>query len=111
MWLRPRSFPDRELLRQAALLLEHENARLFGRLESLAAELREARGFCWGFQSQRGPMKVTPGGHGGRLHFVERVLTLGAIRFGLPVLRLGFGKRPACLVDGLVFVLASVDPW
>jgi transposase len=35
---------DIERLRQAALLLEHEHARLFGRLESLASELREARG-------------------------------------------------------------------
>ncbi len=35
---------DIERLRQVAFLLEHENARLFGRLESLAAELREARG-------------------------------------------------------------------
>jgi len=35
---------DIERLRQAALLLERENARLFGRLETLAAELREARG-------------------------------------------------------------------
>ncbi len=35
---------DIERLRQAALLLERENARLFRRLETLAAELREARG-------------------------------------------------------------------
>jgi transposase len=35
---------DIERLRQAALLLEHENARLFRRLETLVAELREARG-------------------------------------------------------------------
>jgi len=35
---------DIERLRQAALLLEQENARLFRRLERLAAELREARG-------------------------------------------------------------------
>jgi transposase len=35
---------DIERLRQAALLLEQENARLFCRLETLAAELREARG-------------------------------------------------------------------
>ena len=31
---------DIERLRQAALLLEHENARLFRRLETLVAELR-----------------------------------------------------------------------
>ena len=35
---------DIERLRQAALLLEQENARLFHRLETLASELREARG-------------------------------------------------------------------
>ena len=35
---------DIERLRQAALLLEQENARLFRRLERLVAELREARG-------------------------------------------------------------------
>ncbi len=35
---------DIERLRQAALLLEQENARLFRRLETLATELREARG-------------------------------------------------------------------
>ncbi len=35
---------DIERLRQAALLLEQENARLFHRLEMLAGELREARG-------------------------------------------------------------------
>ncbi|MCP5039605.1 MAG: hypothetical protein GY944_01165, partial [bacterium] len=35
---------DIERLRQAALLLEQENARLFHRLESLASELRDARG-------------------------------------------------------------------
>jgi transposase len=35
---------DIERLRQAALLLEQENARLFRRLETLVAELREARG-------------------------------------------------------------------
>ncbi len=35
---------DIERLRQAALLLEQENARLFQRLETLAGELREARG-------------------------------------------------------------------
>ncbi len=35
---------DIERLRQAALLLEQENARLFHRLERLAGELREARG-------------------------------------------------------------------
>ncbi len=35
---------DIERLRQAALLLEQENERLFRRLETLAAELREARG-------------------------------------------------------------------
>jgi hypothetical protein len=35
---------DIERLRQAALLLEQENARLFHRLETLAVELREARG-------------------------------------------------------------------
>ncbi len=35
---------DIERLRQVALLLERENARLFRRLETLAAELREARG-------------------------------------------------------------------
>jgi hypothetical protein len=35
---------DIERLRQAALLLEQENARLFQRLKRLAAELREARG-------------------------------------------------------------------
>ena len=35
---------DIERLRQAALLLEQENARLFQRLERLAGELREARG-------------------------------------------------------------------
>jgi hypothetical protein len=35
---------DIERLRQAALLLEQENARLFRRLEKLAGELREARG-------------------------------------------------------------------
>ena len=35
---------DIERLRQAALLLEQENGRLFQRLERLAGELREARG-------------------------------------------------------------------
>ncbi len=35
---------DIERLRQAALLLEQENARLFQRLETLAGELCEARG-------------------------------------------------------------------
>jgi transposase len=35
---------DIERLRQAALLLEQENARLFQRLERLAGELHEARG-------------------------------------------------------------------
>jgi transposase len=35
---------DIERLRQAALLLEQENAPLFQRLEKLAGELREARG-------------------------------------------------------------------
>ena len=35
---------DIERLSQAALLLEQENARLFRRLERLAAELRETRG-------------------------------------------------------------------
>ncbi len=35
---------DIERLRQAALLLEQENARLFRRLETLVAELRDARG-------------------------------------------------------------------
>jgi transposase len=35
---------DIERLRQAALLLEQENARLLRRLEKLAGELREARG-------------------------------------------------------------------
>jgi transposase len=35
---------DIERLRQAALLLEQENTRLFQRLERLAGELREARG-------------------------------------------------------------------
>jgi transposase len=35
---------DIERLRQAALLLEQENARLFHRLESLASKLRDARG-------------------------------------------------------------------
>ncbi len=35
---------DIERLRQAALLLEQENVRLFHRLETLAGELREARG-------------------------------------------------------------------
>jgi transposase len=35
---------DIERLRQAALLLEQENARLFQRLERLAGELRDARG-------------------------------------------------------------------
>ncbi len=35
---------DIERLRQVALLLERENARLFRRLETLAVELREARG-------------------------------------------------------------------
>ncbi len=35
---------DIERLRQAALLLEQENARLFHRLERLAGDLREARG-------------------------------------------------------------------
>ena len=35
---------DIERLRQAALLLEQENARLFHRLETLAGELRDARG-------------------------------------------------------------------
>jgi len=34
---------DIERLRQVALLLERENARLFRRLETLAAELRAAR--------------------------------------------------------------------
>ena len=35
---------DIERLRQAALLLEQENTRLFRRLEALVAELAEARG-------------------------------------------------------------------
>ena len=35
---------DIERLRQAALLLEQENVRRFHRLETLAGELREARG-------------------------------------------------------------------
>ena len=35
---------DIERLRQAALLLEQENVRLFRRLENLVAELAEARG-------------------------------------------------------------------
>ncbi len=35
---------DIERLRQAALLLEQENGRLFHRLEMLAGELHEARG-------------------------------------------------------------------
>jgi hypothetical protein len=35
---------DIERLRQAALLSEQENARLFHRLERLAAELRQERG-------------------------------------------------------------------
>ena len=35
---------DIERLRQAAMLLEQENARLFRRIETLVAELAEARG-------------------------------------------------------------------
>jgi transposase len=52
---------DIERLRQAALLLEHENARLFHRLETLVAELRDARG-----EQKNGERKEPRPGHGPR---------------------------------------------